>query len=68
VSLKVRNHIQSLETIRCRIETARANRIYARKQLDGETKKFEAGLSSTFLVLQRQNALTIAQAASNARL
>lgn len=61
IELEVRNQIQSLETIKLRIETARANRIYAAKQLEGEQKKFEAGLSSTFLVLQRQNSLTIAQ-------
>jgi hypothetical protein len=61
IELEVRTQIQSLETIKLRIETAKANRIYAEKQLEGEQKKFEAGLSPTFLVLQRQNQLTTAQ-------
>jgi len=61
IEFEVRTQIQSLETIKMRIETARANRIYAQRQLEGEQKKFEAGLSPTFLVLQRQNQLTSAQ-------
>ena len=61
IELEVRNAIQSLETIKMRIETSRAARIYAEKQYEGEKKKFEAGLSTTFVVLQQQNALTLAQ-------
>lgn len=61
IEFEVRTQIQSLETIKMRIDTARANRYYAQKQLEGEQKKFEAGLSPTFLVLQRQNQLTSAQ-------
>jgi HAE1 family hydrophobic/amphiphilic exporter-1 len=61
IELEVRNAIQSLETIKLRIETARANRIYAEQQLEGEQKKFEASLSTTFFILQRQNELTVAR-------
>jgi HAE1 family hydrophobic/amphiphilic exporter-1 len=62
IAVEVRNALQAVETARQTIEAARAERKNREVQLDGEQKKFEAGLSSTFLVLQFQNFL------SNARL
>jgi HAE1 family hydrophobic/amphiphilic exporter-1 len=63
IEVEVRNAVQSVETAKLRIEAARATRQYAEQQLDGEEKKLQAGLGSTFLVLTRQNELTQAQGA-----
>lgn len=57
IEVEVRNSVQTVETTKMRIEAARAAREYAEKQLEGEEKKFAAGLSQTFFVLQRQNEL-----------
>ena len=58
---QVRNAVQSVETAKMRIEAAEAQETYARQQLDGENKRFAAGLQTTFFVLQRQNELSGAQ-------
>jgi len=61
IEVEVRNALQSVETARQRVETARASREAAQKQLDSEQRRFQAGLSTTYLVLERQNALSEAQ-------
>lgn len=61
IELEVRNAVQSLETAKMRIEASTAARIYAEQQLEGEEKKFAAGLSVTFFVLQRQTDLSVAR-------
>ncbi|MCI0337239.1 MAG: TolC family protein, partial [Acidobacteria bacterium] len=61
IEVEVRNAIQAVETAKMRIESSSAAREYAKQQLEGEQKKFEAGLSSTFLVLTRQNDLSQAR-------
>jgi HAE1 family hydrophobic/amphiphilic exporter-1 len=61
IEVEVRNAVQSLETAKMRIEAAQASRRYAEQQLEGEEKKFQAGLSVTFFVLQRQTDLAIAR-------
>lgn len=61
IEIEVRNAVQSLETAKLRIEASRAAREYAEQQLEGEEKKFAAGLSITFFVLQRQTDLAIAR-------
>ena len=61
IEVEVRNAVQSVETARMRIEASRAAREYAEQQLEGEEKKFAAGLSVTFFVLQRQTDLAIAR-------
>ncbi|MEK7832676.1 MAG: TolC family protein [Acidobacteriota bacterium] len=61
IELEVRNAVQSLETAKMRIEAARAAKDYAQQQLEGEEKKFAAGLSVTFFVLQRQTDLSVAR-------
>jgi HAE1 family hydrophobic/amphiphilic exporter-1 len=61
IEAEVRNAVQSVETAKMRIDAARAAREYAVKQLEGEEKKFAAGLSTTFFILQRQNDLSQAR-------
>lgn len=58
IEVEVRNAVQSVETTKMRIDASRAAREYAEKQLEGEEKKFAAGLSTTFLILTRQNELS----------
>jgi HAE1 family hydrophobic/amphiphilic exporter-1 len=53
--------VQSVETAKMRIDAAQAAEQYARQQLEGEQKKFDAGLQTTFFVLSRQNELSMAQ-------
>jgi len=57
----VRNAVQAVETARQRILTARRARESAEIQLEGERKLFEVGRSTTFLLFQRENALTNAR-------
>ncbi len=61
IQVDVRNAVQKLETNRKQVETARVGRQLAKEQLDGEEKRFQAGLSQNYLVLQRQNELAAAQ-------
>jgi HAE1 family hydrophobic/amphiphilic exporter-1 len=61
IESEVRDAVQAVETARQRVETARASRLAAQKQSDSEQRRFQAGLSTTFLVLDRQNVLREAQ-------
>lgn len=61
VMVEVRNAVQSVETSRQRVLTARRARENAEVQLEGERKLYEAGRSTTFLLFQRENALTNAR-------
>lgn len=61
IEVEVRNALQTVETARRRVETARASREAAEKQSQSEQRRFESGLSTTFLVLERQNALSEAR-------
>jgi HAE1 family hydrophobic/amphiphilic exporter-1 len=61
VQIDVRNALQNVEAARQRFEAARAGRIAARAQFDGELEKFRAGLSTNFFVLERQNELATAR-------
>lgn len=61
IQVEVRNAVQKLETSRKQVETAGVSRRFAKERLDGETKRFEAGLSQNYLVLQRQNELSSAE-------
>ncbi len=58
---EVRNAVQAVETARQRISTAKRARENAEIQLDGERKLFEVGRSTTFILFQRENALTNAR-------
>ncbi len=61
VVVEVRNAVQAVETARQRVEVARRARANSELQLDGERRLFEAGRSTTFLLFQRENALTNAR-------
>ncbi len=61
IEAEVRNGVQSVETAKMRIDAAKLAREYAQKQLEGEEKKFAAGLTTTFFILQRQNELSQAR-------
>ena len=58
VEVEVRNAAVSLETAGQRVVAARAARAAAETQLKAEEERFEAGLSTSFFVLTRQNDLT----------
>ena len=61
VIAEVRNAVQAVETARLRVLTARRAQANAEIQLDGERKLFDVGRSTTFLLFQRENALTNAR-------
>jgi outer membrane protein len=61
IQVDVRNAVQKLETNRKQVETAGVARRLAKERLDGEEKRFQAGLSQNYLVLQRQNELASAE-------
>ncbi len=58
---QVRNAIQDLEANNQRVDTAKVAVELAQEQLIGETKRFQAGMSQNFLVLQRQADLSTAK-------
>jgi outer membrane protein len=61
VVVEVRNAVQAVETGRQRVLAARRARENAEIQLDGERRLFDSGRSTTFLLFQRENALTNAR-------
>jgi outer membrane protein TolC len=61
VVVEVRNAVQAVETARQRVLTARRARANAEIQLEGQRKLFEVGRTNTFLLFQRENALTNAR-------
>src|SRR6266404_663451 len=61
IEVEVRNAVQAVETDRLRVETARLSREAAEKQSESEQRRFQAGLSTTYFVLERQNDLSAAQ-------
>ena len=63
IQVEVRTAYRAAEVARLRSDAAHAARQYAEQQLSGEQEKFAAGLSTTFLVLTRQNDLSQARGA-----
>jgi outer membrane protein TolC len=61
VIVEVRNSVQAVETARQRVLSARRARENAEELLKGERALFDAGRSTTFLLFQRENALTNAR-------
>jgi HAE1 family hydrophobic/amphiphilic exporter-1 len=61
IEVEVRNAVQGVETARLRVDTARAAREAAQKQSESEQRRFQAGLSTTYFVLERQNNLSAAR-------
>ncbi len=57
----VRNAAQNVETSRRRVLAAKDARVNAETQLEGEQRLYQVGRSTTFLLFQRQNALTNAR-------
>jgi HAE1 family hydrophobic/amphiphilic exporter-1 len=61
VIVEVRNAVQAVETARQRVLAARRARENAEELLKGERALFDSGRSTTFLLFQRENALTNAR-------
>jgi outer membrane protein TolC len=61
VEVEVRNAAQAVETARRRVLAARSARQNAELQLTGEQRLYQAGRSTTFLLLQRENELANAR-------
>lgn len=61
VEVEVRNALQAVETAKRRVEAAKNSRSNAELQYQSEVRKFEAGQSTNFFVLDRQNALSSAR-------
>src|SRR5882724_2191400 len=62
IEVDVRNAAQAVDTARRRVLAAREARINAELQLEGEQRLYQVGRSTTFLLFQRENALTNARA------
>ena len=61
VMVEVRNAYESIATQRKRLDAARIARQLSEAQLEGENKRFEAGLSTNFEVLRYQRDLSQSQ-------
>lgn len=61
IEVEVRNALQSVETARKRVDAAKNSRANAELQYQSEQRKFDAGQSTNFFVLDRQNALSAAR-------
>ena len=64
---QVRDAAWKIEMNAKRIETTRAARELAEQRLDAERKRFEVGMSTSFLVIQAQRDLAQARRTSSAR-
>ena len=58
---EVRDAALRLEQNRQRIDTAQLGRDLAEQRLDAEQKRFEVGMSTSFLVIQAQRDLAVAR-------
>jgi outer membrane protein len=63
VEVDVRNAVQAVETTRRQVATARSATKSAEIQLAGEMKRFQAGMSTTFLIFQFEDQLVTARTA-----
>jgi outer membrane protein len=61
IEVEVRNALQSVDTSKRRVEAAKNSRVNAELQYESEVRKFDAGQSTNFLVLDRQNAMSSAR-------
>ncbi|MBC7929205.1 MAG: TolC family protein [Rubrivivax sp.] len=61
IEVEVRNAVQSVETARRRVLSARQARASAEEQLAGERRLYQVGRSTTFILFQRENALVNAR-------
>jgi len=63
VEADVRNAVQAVETTQRQVNTARAATKSAEIQLAGEMKRYQAGMSTTFLIFQFEDQLVTARTA-----
>ncbi len=63
VLLQVADYVSSIEFRYSQVASTHQARIYAEAALDAETKKFQNGFSTSFMVLQFQEILTTARTA-----
>ena len=61
VATQVREVVRTLNTNRKRVDATRASRDLAQRRLDAEQKKFQAGMSTNFFVVQAQRDLASAK-------
>ncbi|HUQ30862.1 MAG TPA: TolC family protein [Pyrinomonadaceae bacterium] len=61
VQVDVRNSLQAVRTTQSRLRAAAAAREASEQQYESEQRRFDAGQSTLFLVLERQTALTAAR-------
>lgn len=61
IEVEVRNAVQAVETAKRRVAAAKNSRVNAELQAQSEQRKFDAGQSTNFFVLDRQNALSSAR-------
>ncbi|HKE58379.1 MAG TPA: TolC family protein [Pyrinomonadaceae bacterium] len=61
IEADVRNTMQVVRSVEARLAAAEAARVAAEQQYTSEQRKFQAGMSTVFLVLQRQTDLTTAR-------
>ncbi|MGA9769822.1 MAG: TolC family protein [Blastocatellia bacterium] len=61
IETEVRNALQAVRSAEARLAAAASARSSSEQQYASEQRRFQAGLSTTFLVLQRQTDLTAAQ-------
>jgi outer membrane protein TolC len=61
IQVEVRNTLQVVRTAQSRLRAAAAARSASEQQYSSEQRKFDAGQSTLFLVLERQTALTTAR-------
>jgi HAE1 family hydrophobic/amphiphilic exporter-1 len=61
IQVDVRNALQIVRTASSRLRAAAAARSASEQQYSSEQRRFEAGQSTLFLVLERQTALTTAR-------
>lgn len=62
IELEVRNALQAVRSSEDRLDASSSARRNALEQYESERRRFDAGLSTVFLVLERQTALVTAQA------
>ena len=61
IILEVTRAVRELDSARQSVETTQAATRLRREELDGETRRLEAGVSTAYQVLQVQNSLLAAQ-------
>jgi HAE1 family hydrophobic/amphiphilic exporter-1 len=61
IQIDVRNALQAVRTAESRLRSAASARNASEQQYESEQRKFDAGQSTLFLVLERQTALTTAR-------